>query len=147
MVQMNSTTSFDDSSLRNASRIRLVFLLYAIILPFVSFIIPESDLPVNTEPLILSWALFVMMPIELLLIYVLYRFFERETELNNIMGPAVLMYMVATIPSIYALIIGFTDSALRLLAIPVGLTFSLTGLLIAAMLVSTLWEKVSTSNQ
>jgi len=147
MVQMDSTVSFDDSSLGNTNRIRLVFLVYAIVLPLVSLIIPESDLPGNTEPMLLSWVLFVMMPIELLLIYVFFRFFERNTQWESIMGPAILMYMVATIPSIYALIIGFTDSALRLLAIPVGLTFSLTGLLIAAMFVSILGEKVSTSNQ
>ncbi|MHA3962549.1 MAG: hypothetical protein AM325_003335 [Candidatus Thorarchaeota archaeon SMTZ1-45] len=147
MVQMDSTISFDDSSLGNANRIRLVFLVYAVVLPLVSFIIPESDLPGNTNPLFLSWVLLVMMPIELLLIYVFFRFFERSTQWESIMGPAILMYMVATAPSIYAFIIGFTDSALRLLAIPVGLTFSLTGLLIAAMFVSTLWEKVSTSNQ
>jgi len=87
------------------------------------------------------------MPTELLLIYVFYRLFERMTELDNIMGPAILMYMVATIPSIYALIIGFTDSTLRLLSIPLGMTFSLVGLLVAAMFVSILWEKITSSNQ
>ena len=147
MVQMDSAISNSDSSIRNAHRIRVVFIVYASVLPLIGLIIPESVLPVNTEPLLLSWVLIILMPIELLLIYVFYRLFERMSESDNIMSPAILMYMVATIPSIYALIIGFTDSALRLLAIPVGLTFSLTGLLIAAMFVSILWEKMTTSNQ
>ena len=147
MVQMDSAISNSDSSIRNASRIRVVFIVYAIVLPLISLIIPESVLPVNTESLLLSWVLIILMPIELLLIYMFYRLFERISESDNIMSPAILMYMVATIPSIYALIIGFTDSTLRLLAIPLGMTFSLTGLLIAAMFVSILWEKITTSNQ
>jgi hypothetical protein len=86
------------------------------------------------------------MPIEILLIYVTYRFFRKRSELGNIMGPAALMYVLALAPSIYAFIIGFIGLALRLIAIPLGLTFSLAGFLLASMFVSTLWDTITSSN-
>ncbi len=89
----------------------------------------------------------ILMPVEILLIYGFYRFFSKKGRFQNIMGPSVLMYMVATIPSIYAFIIGFIDSALRLIAIPLGLMISLVGLWLASMFVSKLWESFRASNQ
>lgn len=62
------------------------------------------------------------------------------------MGPAVLMYMFATIPSIYAFVIGFIGSTLRLIAIPLGLTFSLVGFWLTWMLLPNLWENIHVSD-
>ena len=63
------------------------------------------------------------------------------------MGPSVVMYMVATIPSIYAFIIGFIDSALSLIAVPLGLMFSFVGLWFASMFISRLWSSLQEFNQ
>jgi hypothetical protein len=141
MTQMNSARPETGSDLRNARRIGVVFAGYAIVLPFVIFLIPESELPVSTGPIeALSWLMILMMPIEILLLYVFYRFFRSKSDLNNIMDAAILMYVFATVPSIYALIIGFIGSAIRLLAIPLGLVFSLIGLWLASMFVSKLGD-------
>ena len=145
---MESTKPGSESSLRNARRIGFVYLASAIVLPFIILLLPESELPVSTGPSeVFSWLLILLMPIVILLIYVFYRFFRKRSELDNIMSPAVLMYLFATIPSIYATIIGFIGSALRYVAIPLGLMFSLVGFWLASMLVSNLWEAIQSSDQ
>ncbi|MGY5855967.1 MAG: hypothetical protein RTS72_05155 [Candidatus Thorarchaeota archaeon] len=135
------------SSLRRARLLGIVFLAYSIVLPFIVLLIPESELPVSTGPIeVFSWLMIFLMPLEILLIYVFYRFFRKRSELGNIMGPAVLMYMFATIPSIYAFVIGFIGSTLRLIAIPMGLTFSLVGFWFTWMLLPNLWENIHVSD-
>jgi hypothetical protein len=136
----------DDSSLRSARRIGIVFLAYAIGLPLL-IVALGPQLPTSTGPYVLSWVMMALMPIEILLVYVFYRFFSKRGRFQNIMGPSVLMYVVATIPSIYAFIIGFIDSALGLIAIPLGLMFSLIGLWFASMFISRLWSDSLESNQ
>ena len=132
-------------SLRKARLLGIIFLAYSIVLPFIILLIPESELPVGTGPSVVSWLMIFLMPIEILLLYVLYRHFGKKPEMNNIMAPAILMYTLAMAPSIYAFVIGFTDPALRLLVIPLGLTFSLVGFLLALMFVSNLWENIHVS--
>ena len=144
---MDSVKPGGKSSIRNARLLGIVFLAYSIVMPFIILLIPESELPVGTGPSVVSWLMILLMPFEILLLYVSYRHFGKRSESDNIMAPAVLMYMFATIPSVYAFVIGFTDPALRLLAIPLGLTFSLVGFWLASMFVSNLWEKITTSNQ
>ena len=142
--EMESVKSSGKLSIRKAKLLGIVFLAYSIVLPFIILLIPESELPVGTGPSVVSWLMILLMPIEILLIYVFYhvfyRHFGKKSKLGNIMGPAVLMYTLATIPSVYAFVIGFTDPALRLIAIPLGLTFSLVGFWLAWMFVSNLWE-------
>lgn len=86
------------------------------------------------------------MPIEILLIYLVYRFFSKRAEIPNLMGPAALMYILAMAPSIYAFIIGMMESALRYIAILLGLLFSLGGFWLASMLLSRLDETIQMSN-
>jgi hypothetical protein len=144
---MESVKPVNEAPLRKARLLGIVYLVFAIVLPFIILLIPESELPVSTGPSeVFSWVMILLMPIELLLIYVFYRFFRKRSELDNIMGPAILMYVLAIAPSIYAFIIGFIGSALRLIAIPLGLTFSLVGFLLASMFVSTLWDTITSSN-
>ena len=144
---MDSVKPDSKSSLRKARLLGIVFLAYSIVLPFIVLLIPESELPVSTGPIeVFSWLMIFLMPLEILLIYVFYRFFRKRSELGNIMGPAVLMYMFATIPSIYAFVIGFIGSTLRLIAIPMGLTFSLVGFWFTWMLLPNLWENIHVSD-
>ena len=144
---MDSVKPDSKSSLRRARLLGIVFLAYSIVLPFIVLLIPESELPVSTGPIeVFSWLMIFLMPLEILLIYVFYRFFRKRSELGNIMGPAVLMYMFATIPSIYAFVIGFIGSTLRLIAIPMGLTFSLVGFWFTWMLLPNLWENIHVSD-
>ena len=145
--EMESVKSSGKLSIRKAKLLGIVFLAYSIVLPFIILLIPESELPVGTGPSVVSWLMILLMPIEILLIYVFYRHFGKKSKLGNIMGPAVLMYTLATIPSVYAFVIGFTDPALRLIAIPLGLTFSLVGFWLASMFVSNLWDTITSSNQ
>ncbi|MBY8998699.1 MAG: hypothetical protein KGD60_13295 [Candidatus Thorarchaeota archaeon] len=136
-----------ESSLRKAKLMGIVYLAFAIVLPFIILLIPESELPVSTGPIeVFSWLMILLMPIEILLIYVSYRFFRKRSELDNIVGPAVLMYVLALAPSVYAFIIGFIGSSLSLIAIPLGLTFSLVGFWLAWMFVSNLWDTTTSSN-
>ena len=144
---METAKPENESSFRNTKRIGIIFLTYAVVLPFVILIVPESELPVDTGPSILSWLLIIMMPIEILLIYVFYRYFGKRFGLDNFQGLAVLMYVLAVALSIYAFVIGFTDSALRLVAIPLGLMFSLMGFWLTSMFLSSLWETFTSSNQ
>ena len=145
---MDSVEPDSKSSLRKARLLGIVFLAYSILLPLIILLIPESELPVSTGPSgVFSWLLILLMPIEILLIYVFYRFFRKRSELGSIMGPAILMYTFAFAPSLYGFIIGFIGSALRLIVIPLGLTFSLVGFLLAWMFLSNLWETITSSNQ
>ena len=145
---MDSAKPDSEASLRKARLLGIVYLAFAILLPFVILMIPEAELPVSTGPIeVFSWLMILLMPIEILLIYVSYRFFGKRSELDNIVGPAALMYVLALAPSIYAFIIGFIGSALRFIAMPLGLTFSLVGFLLASMFVSNLWDTITSSNQ
>ncbi|MFX0056045.1 MAG: hypothetical protein ACFFAX_03195 [Promethearchaeota archaeon] len=146
LIQMEPLNPSDESSLRSARRIGIVFLAYAIGLPLI-IIALGPQLPPSTGPYMLSWVLMALMPVEILLIYVFYWFFSKSGRSQNIMGPSVLMYTVASTPSIYAFIIGFTDSALSLLAIPLGLMFSLVGLWLASMFISKLWSSLQEFDQ
>ncbi len=87
------------------------------------------------------------MPISILLIYVAYRFFSKRGGLDNFTGGAVLMYMFGITPSTYGTIIEFTDSALRYIAIPLGMVFSLVGLGFSFMLLPNLWDNTHAFNQ
>ena len=145
---MSSINSDDDSQLRKARLWGIIFLAYAIVLLFIVLLIPESQLPVSTGPIeVLSWLMMLLMPIEILLIHLSYRHFGKESELANIMGPSVLMYTFASVPSVYGFVIGFVGSNLRPIAIPLGLVFSFIGFWLALTYSSTLWEKIKTSNQ
>lgn len=134
-------------SLRKARLLGIMFLVYAIVLPFVILFIPESMFPPSTEPIeLLSWLMIFLMPVEILLLYASYRHFGKKSESDNIMGPAILMYMFATIPSIYAFIIGFIGSNLRRIAFPLGLALSFIGFWLAWMFISNLWENMQVSD-
>ena len=145
---MDSTKPDSKSSLRKARLLGIVYLAFTIMLPFITLLMPESELPDSPGPSeVFSWLLMLLMPIVILLIYVFYRFFGKRSELYDIMGPAALMYMLALVPSIYAFIIGFIGSNLRFIAIPLGLTFSLVGFWLAWMFLSNLWDAITSSNQ
>jgi len=137
----------NESTFRNTRRMGIVFLTYAIVFPFVTLIVPENELPVGIESTILSWLMIFLMPIEILLIYALYRYSSKRFGLNNFQALAVLMYTFAIAPSIYAFVIGFTDSSLRTVAIPMGLMFSLTGFWLALKLLSNHWDALTAYNQ
>ena len=146
-IQMETEKPENESSLRNARRMGIVFLTYAIVFPFVTLIVPENEHPVGTGSTILSWLMIFLMPVEILLIYVLYRYSGKRFGLNNFQALAVLMYTFAIAPSIYAFVIGFTDSTLRSVAIPMGLMFSLIGFWLALKLLSNHWDAITTYNQ
>jgi hypothetical protein len=114
----------------------LVFLAFAIVPPLLALTVPESEIPVSTGFSLLSLVMFLLMPFDIILIYVFYRYFARNPRFKDLVGPAALMYVPATTPSIYAFVIGVTDSALRMIAIPLGLMFSIAGLWLALMLLS-----------
>ena len=114
-------------------------------MPFIILLVPESELPASTGPIeAFSWLMIFLMPVEILLIYVSYRHIGKKS--GNIMSPAILMYLFAMIPSIYAFVIGFIGSTLRSIAIPLGLAISLIGFGLAWMLLSKLWENIHTSD-
>lgn len=144
---METENSETEKPLRNARRMGIVFLTYAIVFPFITLIVPENESPVGTASVMLSWLMIFLMPVEILLIYMLYRFFGKRFGLNNFQGLAVLMYTFALAPSIYAFAIGFTDSSLRSVAIFMGLVFSLTGFWLALRLLSDHWDAVTANNQ
>jgi len=143
--KMNSMQSERDP-LRSVRLSGIVFLAVSMMLPLIALIVPESEIPVSTGPW-LSWLLILLMPIEILLIYVVYHFLSKKPRQDNLMGSAYLMYMFGTIPSIYGTIIAFTDSTLRHTAILLGLTFSLVGLVFAFRLSLNLWENIQAFNQ
>lgn len=144
---METENPENEKPLRNARRMGILFLTYAIVFPFITLIVPEIESPVGTASIMLSWLMMFLMPVEILLIYVLYRFLGNRFGLSNFQGLAVLMYMFAIVPSVYAFVIGFTDSSLRSTAILLGLAFSLTGFSLALRLLSNHWDAITTNNQ
>jgi len=144
---MESVEPSGKLSIRNARLFGIIFLAYSVVIPFIILLLPKQELPPNAGISMLSWLMILLMPIELLLLYAFYRYYRNKPDLDNIMGPAILMYMFATIPSVYAFVIGFTNPDLQSLAIPLGLTFSLLGFLFAFRFVSFLWGKITSSNQ
>lgn len=144
---MDSVHPSGMSSIRNARLLGILFLVYAILMPLIILLIPESELPAGADlPEAISWLMIILMPIEILLIYLSYHHFRKRAELGNIMGPAVLMYTFATIPSTYAFVIGFIGSELRSIAILLGLVFSLVGFWLTSMYLSKLWENTTSDN-
>ncbi|MBN2230910.1 MAG: hypothetical protein JW779_15090 [Candidatus Thorarchaeota archaeon] len=142
---MDSGNLDRESAIRKARRIGLIFLVYAIVLPFIVFLLPENEPPISTEPLLLSWIMIFLMPVELLLIYAFSRFIQRNPTPNNFLGFAVLMFALAIAPSIYASIIGFIDPLLRSVAVPLGLFFSLTGFWCTLMYLSSYLDIIPSS--
>ena len=128
---MDSVEPDSDSSLRSARNLGYLFFIYAIALPFVSIILPESGNYITSGGTIISWVLILMMPMEILLVYLIYWTFRRTSGSFNIMSLAIPMYLVATTPSIYVLIIGMINPPFRYIAAPVGLLFSLVSLWLA----------------
>ena len=141
-MRMESTESYIESSFRNAKRLVVLFVVYAITLPFVSLILPGSEHPPSAGTIMISWAMVLMMPLEILLVYVIYLAFRRRSISFDIMGPAVLMFVMATVPSIYTVVIGLINSPLRYLATSLGLIFSLLGLWLSLRFASALKEQV-----
>ncbi|MHA2211889.1 MAG: hypothetical protein ACW992_01870, partial [Candidatus Thorarchaeota archaeon] len=107
---MKSVPSEIGSSLRKVRLTGIVFFAYVIVLPLITLLIPESEVPVNAGPLWFPWLLVFLMPLEILLVYLIYRSFSKRIGTYNLMGPAILMYTLAIAPSIYSFLIGFLDS-------------------------------------
>jgi hypothetical protein len=147
MMRMESTESNNDQSFRNAKRLAVLFFVYAVSLPFVSLVLPGSGYPPTPSVTIISWVVILMMPMELVFLYVIYWVFRKRSVQFDIMGPAVLMFVVATVPSIYTVVIGLISSPLRYLATALGLIFSLVGLWLSLRFLSALEELVVTTNQ
>ncbi len=82
------------------------------------------------------------MPLELCLVYIFYRLLGKRTNAENIPGIAALLFMTGTIPSIYGFIIGFTDPLSRIPGVLLGLTFGLSGLFLAWILINRLWDSI-----
>nr|KXH71517.1 MAG: hypothetical protein AM324_08445 [Candidatus Thorarchaeota archaeon SMTZ1-83] len=133
---MMSSSELEKNTFVKIRAMALVFLVYAIVPPLLALMFPESGLPASTETSLLSLVMLLLMPFEIILIYVFYRYFARNPRFKSLVGPAALMYVLATTPSIYAFVIGMTDSALRMIAIPLGMMFSIVGLWLALMLLS-----------
>ncbi len=144
---MESENSETEKPLKKSRRMGIVFLAYAIVFPFITLIMPENEAPVGTASIMLSWLMMFLMPVEILLIYILYRFFGNRFGLRNFQGLAALMYTLSLAPSIYAFAIGFTDSNLRSVAILLGLIFSLTGFWLALRLLSNHWDAIMANSQ
>jgi hypothetical protein len=146
-IRMDSIVPDSESSLRKARLLGVVFLIYAIALPFIVLILPAPEVPEGPGASIIAWALLLIMPVEILFVYLTYRHFAKKPRQVTIMGQAILMYVFAMAPSIYAFVAGFIDSALRSLAVPLGLAFSLAGFWLALHFLSILGESVESSNQ
>ena len=143
--RMNSIQS-ERNPFTRVKLLGIVFLAFSIVLPLIALIVPESEIPVSTG-IRLSWLLILLMPIEILLIYVVYHFLSKKPRQENLMASAYIMYMIGTIPSIYGTILAFIDSTLRHTAILLGLMFSLIGLGFAFRLSLNLWENIQAFNQ
>lgn len=146
-MELDSVESNSASNLANAKRLVWVFFIYAIALPFVSFILPESEYPLTEGIVIFSWVVILLMPMDLLLVYVIYWVFGKRERSFNVIGPAVLMFVVATNPSVYAVVSGMVNSTFRYFTAPLGLIFSFVGLLLSLRFVSALGEMVVNPNQ
>lgn len=147
MMKLDSVESNNASNLANAKRLVWVFFIYAIALPFVSFILPESEYPLTEGIVIFSWIVILLMPMDLLLVYLIYWISRKRTRPFNVIGPAVLMFAVATTPSVYAVVSGIVNSTFRYFTAPLGLVFSFVGLLLSLRFVSALGEMVANPNQ
>ena len=119
------------------------FLANAIISPFLIIILPLPAPPPSTAVSFMSLVMMILMPFELVLVYILYRFLEKKTNSENIPGIAALLYMTGTIPSVYGFVIGFTDPIMRTLGVLMGLLFGLTGMFLAWTLINRIWESIS----
>ncbi|MFX1482744.1 MAG: hypothetical protein ACFFCP_06085 [Promethearchaeota archaeon] len=143
MIVMESEGLNNYSDIGNAKRLGVVFFVYAIALPFISFILPASENPITWGVTVASWTMILLMPLEILLIYMIYLLIGRRSESYSIMGPAALMYTVGTTPSVHSLVIGFINPTINYLAAPLGLIFSLVGLWLSLRFVSALNERIA----
>ena len=132
---------------RNVKVWALVSFIYIMVFSIFGLIIPESDLPVNTEPIFLSLVLIILMPVEILLVYSSYRFFIKRTDQHNLMGPAILMYIFSFAPALYGFLLRTLDATLSAFAVPLGLSFSLVGYGLTTMLLPSLNENIHQSKQ
>jgi hypothetical protein len=146
-IQMDSVIPDSESYLRKTRLLGVVFIIYSVVLPLVTLVLPAPEVSAGPGVSLITWVMLLMMPIEILLLYLVYRYLAKKSAPVNIMGTAALMYIFAVAPSVYAFVIGFIDSSFRYLAIPLGLVFSLTGFWLALVFLQTLSDKVVSSNQ
>lgn len=130
-----------EALLRKARRLGMIFVCYAIALPIIAMLMPESGTP--SGPSTISLIMICLMPLEILLIYALYLYSRNKTKPLNFIGIAVLMYTLGTAPSIYGFVIGFSDIAFRPIGPMLGLLFSIAGLGISFILSPRLLESQS----
>ena len=123
--------------LRKSGQVGAVFVTSTILYQVVLFWIEPAE-PAGPEFMMMSWIMIFMMPIEILLILVLYRVFRKSPNTQSFMGRVVLLYVVGVAPGIYGFVIGFGNPVLRPLGRILGLSFSLLGLGIALVLRSNL---------
>ncbi len=138
---MDSVEPDVDTLLRKARRLGMIFVCYAIVLPIVAMLMPESGIPSGPSPI--SLAMIYLMPMEILLIFAFYLYFHNKTTSRNFIGIAVLMYTLGIAPSIYGFVIGFIDLAFRPIGPMLGLLFSIAGLGISFILSPRLLESDS----
>jgi len=104
---------------------------------------PSPDLPPTEGPSPLSLIMMVLMPMELLLVYILSRLLGKRTTPKNITGNAALLFATGIGPSIYGFVIAFSDPVLRIPGALMGLSFGLAGLFLAWMLINRIWDAIT----
>ncbi|MFW9848764.1 MAG: hypothetical protein ACFFF4_06470 [Candidatus Thorarchaeota archaeon] len=125
---------------RSVRILAIITLADAIILPLIAIVLPLPDSPPPTGQSIISLIMMILMPLELILVYIFYQLLGKKTNTKNLPGIAALLFMTGTIPSIYGFIIGFTDPLLRIAGVLIGLLFGLSGWFLAWILINRIWN-------
>jgi hypothetical protein len=62
-IQMDSLVPDNELALRKARLLGLVFLIFAMALPFVVLILPATEVPADSSAPIIAWAMLLIMPV------------------------------------------------------------------------------------
>lgn len=101
----------------------VVFLIYSIVFPIVISLIPMNT--PTSEISSIEWLLLIMMPIDFIIVWILYTRFKQSTKMP-LLGKTILLYTIGVAPSIYGTILVFLNSNLKYFGIILGLVVSLT---------------------
>jgi hypothetical protein len=117
MLELNMS-----EQLRKSRLYGIICLIYSIAFPIL-----VSLIPINTpspEVSWLEWLLLIMMPIDLIIVLILYTSFKQTTKIP-LLGKTILLYTMGVAPSIYGTILLFLNSILKYIGVIFGLVFSL----------------------
>ena len=118
------TESDDSVQLRKSRFLGLIFLIYAVAIPILMALMTAVNPIITHDVSILEWVLLIMMPVDLMIVLILFTRFKQTAKIP-FMGKTTILYTIGIAPAIYSSILAFLNSFLKSFGFVLGITCSL----------------------